>query len=307
MSPLPARPGKVVQGVLKPVPHPPLQFMQFHLVPDSMPTVIINGPDGRLWFRAGPNTIGRIEPDGRKRLYVRPRGKDVFGIVAGPDGHIWYCDSGSAVVGRVSTEGAFDVSEIKVRTRSPTHLSVHANGELWVASEANSAISVVATSGEVREVYSVNSHGLVFGSDGCMWGVGRTRVFSLDAEGRTVFDMALDPDGCLSSPVLSASGELWFVDFERHCVSHLLPNGDVVEFSLGRERKPNYIAAGPDGVIWGTVRGAGKIFRLAPDGSFSLLDAPQADSGLTDIVMGPDRNMWMIDHRKSRVVKAILS
>ncbi|TWC12501.1 MULTISPECIES: hypothetical protein [unclassified Pseudomonas] len=308
MSRLPTRPGQMVQGVLKPVLHPPLKFMQFHLVPDSMPTRITNGPDGKLWFRAGPNTIGCIEVDGRKRLYKRPDGKDFLDIVAGPGGRIWYCDSLGAVVGHISTDGTFESREIALDRRShPSHMTVHANGEVWV-SGANSVISVILPSGGVRVLHSVKNQGLVFGSDGRMWGVGRARIFSLDADGQLVFDMALDPDGWhLVSPILSASGELWFVDFERYRVSHLLPNGDVVEFNLGADRKPNCLAAGPDGAIWGIVRGAAQIFRLAPDGSFSVLDAPQGDSGLIDIVMGPDSNLWMIDHFKSRVVKAILS
>ncbi len=95
--------------------------------PDPQALVFITGlavgPDDNLWFTQYSNTrntsgppvrevgsIGRLTPSGTLTLFPIPpsTGLSVGGIVAGPDGNLWFGTS-SGQIGRVTTSGQVTV------------------------------------------------------------------------------------------------------------------------------------------------------------------------------------------------------
>jgi virginiamycin B lyase len=77
----------------------------------------------------------------------------------------------------------------------------------------------------------------------------------------------------------------------------------IREFSAGlsADAQPNAITEGPDSAMWFTERQAGKIGRIAPDGTiteYPPAGSPQLTSGAlpAGIVSGPDGNIWFTEY-----------
>ena len=76
----------------------------------------------------------------------------------------------------------------------------------------------------------------------------------------------------------------------------------IREFSAGltANAQPNVIARGPDGAMWFTERLAGKIGRIAPDGTIS--EIPITTGALpAGIAAGPDGNVWFTEYGKDQI------
>src|SRR4029077_12606237 len=87
--------------------------------------------DGNLWFtQAG--AIRHISPDGRHIVNVPvPQGSSPGSLVKGPDGNVWFTDSGRNAVVRMSTAGAIRTFSMPVRNTFPHGLVVGAAGRIW--------------------------------------------------------------------------------------------------------------------------------------------------------------------------------
>jgi virginiamycin B lyase len=79
-------------------------------------------------------------------------------------------------------------------------------------------------------------------------------------------------------------------------------DGSIVEVALPTsDARPGGITNGPDGTIWFTESGAGKIGRITADGQITEFDLPDVDKDPSDIVAGRDGALWFIYHTASRV------
>jgi streptogramin lyase len=67
--------------------------------------------------------------------------------------------------------------------------------------------------------------------------------------------------------------------------------------------QPFGIAAGPDGNLWFTERGADKIGRITPAGIFTEFPVPTAASLPRGITSGPDGNLWFTEEGGNNVVR----
>ncbi|MBN8866368.1 MAG: hypothetical protein J0H98_02330 [Solirubrobacterales bacterium] len=72
-------------------------------VDDLLPSSLIAGPDGAIWFTTGfGEGIGRVTPAGRYSLINMPGGRTADSIAFGPDGALWYTDSRLNRIGRMT-------------------------------------------------------------------------------------------------------------------------------------------------------------------------------------------------------------
>lgn len=65
--------------------------------------------------------------------------------------------------------------------------------------------------------------------------------------------------------------------------------------------KPSLITRGPDGALWFTRPGDGRVGRIQPDGSASSFLLPTADSNPFGIATGPDGALWCIEMSTDRL------
>jgi streptogramin lyase len=111
--------------------------------PYSSPTRIALGPDGNLWFteshvsnlapfaRSG-GSIGRITPAGVVTEFTIPTPDSrLFGISGGPDGNVWFAESGANQIGRISPSGLIAEFAVPTAASEPTDIVTGPDGNLW--------------------------------------------------------------------------------------------------------------------------------------------------------------------------------
>ena len=118
---------------------------------DSYPTAITAGPDGNMWFiesrcfcedstTPSLQVVGRITPSGTITEYEvsSSRDKSFFesheGIVAGPDGALWFTESFNNRIGRITTSGSISEYDLPTEQSVPRSIAVSKDGHLWVGS-----------------------------------------------------------------------------------------------------------------------------------------------------------------------------
>lgn len=116
--------GSLSAVALQGVPNPGLA--------GSPPSSIVSGPDGNFWMAYGgapaPLNILRVTPSGAVTPLNPPR-NDAFTVALGPDQNIWYL--GRAVVGKVTTSGAFTEFPLPSGARGSGNLAFDRDGNAW--------------------------------------------------------------------------------------------------------------------------------------------------------------------------------
>jgi virginiamycin B lyase len=186
---------------------------------------------------------------------IPTRNSGPIGIVAGPDGALWFTENNANKIGRITTAGK--VSEFRVPPVGggsfPIGIAAGPDGALWFTEPGEQQIGRITIGGTVSEFY-----------------------------------VSDDPGRITSGP----DGALWFT--EPRVIGRITTGGEVSEFSggLGRVRG---ITAGPDGALWFTENGALQIGRITTTGAISQFSTPSGLPGVDDITSGPDGALWFVD------------
>jgi virginiamycin B lyase len=144
----------------------------------GVPFGIAAGRDQALWFaecspHALPCTnseIGRVTFEGDFTQYSAS-GVSAYGITVGPDGALWFTDSGATnKIGRITTAGA--LTEFAVPSGSLGGITVGPDGALWFASTlvGGNTIGRITTAG-VATAFPIAGDPLniTAGPDGALW------------------------------------------------------------------------------------------------------------------------------------------
>ena len=163
---------------------------------NSEPWGIAQGPDGNMWFTESgadqigmitpggaiteqggigfQDHIGKIAPDGTITEYPTPTtNSGPEGIVAGPDGDLWFAEYAAGQIGRSSVNG--NITEIPVSGSGPQQITAAPDGNVWFSDRINNAIGRITTAGSVTEFplpdsgYNPLPDGIAAGSDGNVW------------------------------------------------------------------------------------------------------------------------------------------
>jgi streptogramin lyase len=231
------------------------------LRPGSLPGAITPGPDGAMWFvdggyygAASSPAIGRISPSGEITEFsagLQPGNRSsVEDITAGPDGNLWFTDSGGTpAIGRITPDGQITEFARGLQPRNasfPSGIAAGPDGNLWFTDDgATEAIGRITPDGQITEF----TRGLQPGSN--------SRVVSITA----------GPDA-----------NMWFTDYGllSNAVGRITPSGQIDEFPVTLEAyiqaPPSTITAGPDGGVWFAGRGAvGRIDSHNPPQAVNTL------------------------------------
>jgi virginiamycin B lyase len=218
------------------------------------------------------NRIVRVDTAGAVTEFHTPTPKSrPSGIVTGPDGALWFSESGAGKIGRLTPDGDFTEYPLPGPVSSPGPIAV-SEGSLWVIG-SNTGLALVSTAGEVREL-----------------------ALPPAREG---------PRGIAAAP----GGGVWLAEFGRHAIARVDAAGTVVEYPLPRATiaDPEQIAVDPGGGVW-LLGSYGLVMRMAPDGRFTQFE-PQnrrGDCGSRpcppgleplDLTSGPDGKIWILARR----------
>jgi streptogramin lyase len=222
------------------------------------PEAITAGPDGNLWFTGtefavGSNgvslsgRIGRITPSGTITEFSLPStSNSPVAITAGPDGNLWFTESGVGMIGRITPTGTITEFPLPTANSNPFGITAGPDGNLWFTEADAGMIGRITPSGTISE-------------------------FLIPAAGRT------------GPWVITAGsdGNLWFTEFDADKIGRITPSGSISEFPIPTAHStPFGITAGPDGNLWFTVTegvfghsgisvGAKTIGRITPSGTIT--------------------------------------
>ncbi len=190
------------------------------------------GPDGRIYIAVmAGNKIARFDP--RTERFVEwelPRGAQPHGLIVDERGTVWYTGNGNGTIGEL------DPATGRVRE----HRTPSGGG---------------------------GPHTLVLDPAGRIWFTGQRGdyVGRLDrATGRiTEYKTSGGPYGI----AIDREGNVWFCRMGDDKLGRLDPRtGEMSELAMPSGSQPRRVAAGPDGMLWVTLYGTGKLAQVDPAG-----------------------------------------
>lgn len=257
----------------------------------GVPAGIAAAVDGNLWVTnqgRPPNesmsakVIARVTPAGGITAPAPVTGP-ASAITPGPDGNLWFTVVGRpAAIGRLTSAGAI----------VPGFFSPNAGGDvggLVTGPDGNVWLAVGQYVTSPGAIVRVTPQGAIteFPTDGI-------------AGWNTPADVAAGPDGNLWFAVRrNDTPRDGFPSGTPGAVGRVTPAGafTILSGGLNAGSDPRAIAAGADGNLWFTDRGAtAAIGRISPAGAVTEFSAGlNAGSAPRDIALGADGNLWFTD------------
>lgn len=162
--------GSQAVGAAAVVPHAPEAAGQVTIFTKSIdhPEGIVAGPDGALWF-TNSTSIGRITTAGKISTYKGSGIRGANGITSGPDGALWFTNSTGNSIGRITTSG-----KIQTYTGSgisdPAQITEGPDGALWFVNRGSNDLGRITTSGQISMVLAeADINDLTNGPDDALW------------------------------------------------------------------------------------------------------------------------------------------
>ena len=205
---LPARIGKIT---------PSGQITTYFLSAGTCPDDIVTGPDNNLWVTLScstPAQIVRITTSGTMTSYTIPGGGSPSpeDIAVGPNGALWFTESGADAIGEITTAGSFS-TPIAVGA-IPQAIALGPDGDAWVTLGLAHKIDKITATGQITSYpgpFTGNlGFGIAPGADGAMWfAAGGSTIGRITTGGVvTTFQIASGSD---AESVAEGSGGLeWF-------------------------------------------------------------------------------------------------
>jgi len=121
-------------------------------------TALVAGPDGNLWA----TQVSTYWGDSVAKIYTAGFGTFTNykltdhaagprSITIGPDHNLWFTESNSDRIGRITTAGVFAEFPLPAGTR-PQQIVTGADGHLWFTGPASNQIGQITTGGQVTEL-----------------------------------------------------------------------------------------------------------------------------------------------------------
>jgi len=237
------------------------------------------------------------------------------GIVAGPDGAVWFVETAVNKIGRISTDGV--VTEYPVPTAHAIDtdqgfLAVGPDSALWFNEDRVNQIGRITTDGQVTEFPLPHElkptreqvspiRAIATGSDGALWvtSSAANAIIKLTMDGKVAAKYALPTAG--SAPVgmvIGPDGALWFVEKTANQIGRITIDGKLSEYALPINGSALRITAGPDNAMWFTMF-SGKIGRISLDGVITTFDA--TSMGPVGITSGADGALWFTGYNSNEI------
>jgi streptogramin lyase len=237
-----------------------------------------------------------------------PEGAEPRKIVAAAEGYLWFLDSRSATIGRITTTG--DIARLSIEgpfQGVPWDIASGPDGNLWITEmdDGQSAIVRISPSGALtRWLVDIPNTpvDITAGLDGNLWislasgrnGEGAAIGRSTTAGEITVFQVdgwESVPFGSIPAGIAAGpDGNVWFTGLAVNRIGRITPAGAITEFILPTPPcAPRRITTGPDGNLWFTESDTNRIGRITPGGIVTEFPVPTAG---VEIAAGPDGALW---------------
>jgi streptogramin lyase len=234
-------------------------------------------------------------------------GSPPVSIVAGPDGNLWFTETGGIdKIGRITTGGTITEFPLPTCCNAAAGIAVGPDGNLWFTEYDGNKIGRITTAGLITEFaapHFASPAGIVAGPDGNLWfaendgnSIGRITT------GGVITEFPI-PTG-RSGPgwiVAGPDGNLWFTELDGKRIGRITTAGVITEFPIpAASGAPRSITAGPDGNLWFT-EDANKIGRITTAGIITEFPISTPSSQPAGITAGPDGAMWFTESAAYKV------
>ena len=180
---------------------------------------------------------------------------DPYQIAAGPDGNLWFTESGGSQIGRITPTGELTEYSVPTADGQPEGIAAGPDGNLWFTDEG---IGRITPAGQITEYPTPTTDGdpgeIVAGPDDNLWftdddGIGRITLsgqitqYSLPSPSFAV--------GIMAAP----DGDVWFTDVGSNAIGRITTGsgftrpGQVTEYPIPTpDSGPNKITRGRTGM-----------------------------------------------------------
>ena len=225
-----------------------------------------------------------------------------MGLVAGPDGNLWFAENKGWAIGRMSMLG--ELAEFPVQGGMPSAITVGPDENLWFT-EDQGRIGRITSAGIVAEFLSGDSglpRAISAGADGNLWfaGInGRPSVGRISPAG-TVETIPVPLSLTTESPgmALGAAGAIWFTN--GNSIIRLTPEGTATAFPAATRGRPQAIVAGLNSDLWFSEF-AGGVGRITLSGEISESAVPADVYAGYGIAVGPDGDVWFTEAGPNKI------
>jgi virginiamycin B lyase len=230
-------------------------------------------------------------------------GSNPFGIVAGPDGALWFTESRGNKIGRITTTGRVTEFPLPTANADPRGIAAGADGALWFTESRANQIGRITTSGTVTEFpvpkAFANPFSITAGQDGSLWFTELTGTVGRITTSGTVTEF---PTGRGVYITAGPDGALWFTEGSNK-IGRITTGGTVTHFTDNLMDPTNPflvtwgITTGPDGALWYSIAPLeacceSTIGRITTSGTVSHFDLNTTGSLEMPIAPGPDGALW---------------
>ncbi len=232
-------------------------------------------------------------------------------ITTGPDGNLWFTESGASQIGRITPTGVITEFATGISPGAgPSGIVTGPDGNLWFTENLIDRIGRITPTGTVTE-FSVGitpGSGLreiTVGQDGNLWFTENSgnRIGRITTAG-TVTEFSVTGGSGPIGIAPGSDGNLWFTENSGNRIGRITTAGTVTEFSAGitAGSGPWGIVSGADGNLWFTENSGNRIGRITTAGTVTEFSAGiTAGSGPTGITTGPDGNLWFTENSGNQI------
>ena len=226
-----------------------------------------------------------------------------YGIIAGPDGALWFTNYDGSSIGRITTSGA--VSHYQAATISyPGDLTIGPDGALWFTNSSNGSIGRVTTRGTITTFHpsgAAGPWGIATGPDHELWFTNNwnSTIGRMTASGTTTEFHS----NRISQPweiVVGPDHAFWFTNSHDNSIGRITASGQVTSYTAPTVADPNDITVGPDGALWFTNLGNNSIGRITTAGVIGNFRSATI-SGPVSITKGPDGALWFTNSTNNSI------
>jgi virginiamycin B lyase len=228
-------------------------------------------------------------------------------IAAGPDGAMWFTESNSNKIGRITSKGKITEYPIPTASATPQGITAGPDGNVWFIEATGKKVGQITTSGRIAEFPipndSTQPEEITLGKDGNLWftdannSIGRVTPAGVV----TLFDMPV-ADSAPSCITAGADGNLWICKANIWTGTTATPPVFTVVDSTsgavqsGELNTPGWIITGPDGALWFTGQNSNTIQRLTTSENLTLNEhIPTEKSAPFGIASGADGAVWFTE------------
>jgi len=196
-------------------------------------------------------------------------GSNPQAITAGPDGAVWFTDSGTNSIGRLAPSGSsFAITEFPIPTPSSGALGITqgVDGAVWFTEQKANKIGRITTGGVVTE-YALPT-----------------------------------PSSSPTNITYGSDGGVWFTEADANQIGNIGPSGRIAEYPIPTPAsKPMGIVWATDNAVWFTEFSGNKIGRIATDGTITEYTIPTPQSGPLGIGLDDNLRLWFTETTANKI------